>query len=334
MTSSLMNQHPHDVLFAGEAPALSLPVCDHYAGNARFFDKALTLRKDLGPIFDITLDLEDGAVVGEEARAASWAISTCLGFDVDNRGLGVRIHPVAHTAFKADLDTLLARPCPSLAYLMLPKADSAEAVDHAIEAISQRCRTAGWIKPPALHVLIESPGALAHADAIASREAVQSLSFGIMDYVSHFRGSIPSQAMQSPLQFEHPLLVKAKVDIAMACHRYGKIASHNVCTDFRNSTRVAEDARCARQIFGYQRMWSIHPSQVPLIIEAFAPRADEVATAGAILTKAAAAAWGPIEHVGTLHDRASFRYFWQVLVQAHATGRVLPPDTAHWFSNV
>ena len=39
---------------------------------------------------------------------------------------------------------------------------------------------------------------------------------------------------------------------------------------------------------------------------------------------AQAAGWGPIRHrhhgQDTLHDRASFRYFWHVLERAHRTG--------------
>ena len=34
---------------------------------------------------------------------------------------------------------------------------------------------------------------------------------------------------------------------------------------------------------------------------------------------AQAADWAPIRHRDTLHDRASYRYFWQVLQRAHRT---------------
>lgn len=306
-------RHPDTVLYDGRQAPACLPACDHYAGNARFLEKALSLRQSIGPVFDITIDLEDGAKVGEEAAAAQWAAGVVSTFALDARGLGVRIHDVDHPAFRQDLNTLLARPLPTLAYLMLPKASQADDVAAAAFEIEQRCLQNGWSKAPALHVLIETPGAVMDVERIAGLRAVESLSFGVMDYVSHFQGAIPEAAMQSPLQFEHPLLVRARTDIALACHRFGKVASHNVCTHFRDPARVQADALRARHEFAFTRMWSIHPDQISVIVNAFAPANDEISKACAILSKAVAADWGPIEHEGVLHDRASFRYHWQVV---------------------
>jgi citrate lyase subunit beta/citryl-CoA lyase len=50
------------------------------------------------------------------------------------------------------------------------------------------------------------------------------------------------------------------------------------------------------------------------------------------LLKAQAVQWGPIQHEGNLHDRASYRYYWSILQRAHATGIALPPETAPWFA--
>ena len=41
---------------------------------------------------------------------------------------------------------------------------------------------------------------------------------------------------------------------------------------------------------------------------------------------------GADQHRDALHDRASYRYFWQVLERAHATGRVLPAEARAWFA--
>ncbi len=43
-----------------------------------------------------------------------------------------------------------------------------------------------------------------------------------------------------------------------------------------------------------------------------------------ILLAAQAADWAPIRHQDTLHDRASYRYFWQVIMRARRTGQPLP----------
>ncbi|HET7773155.1 MAG TPA: CoA ester lyase, partial [Burkholderiaceae bacterium] len=176
----------------------------------------------------------------------------------------------------------------------------------------------------AVHVLIETHGALREVFRIAAHPKVQCLSLGLMDFVSAHHGAIPAAAMRSPGQFDHPLVVRAKTEIAAACHAYGKVPSHNVTTEFRDPAVVAGDAQRARNDFGYLRMWSIHPDQIRPIVKAFAPLASEVNDAGEILHAAQAAQWGPIEHKGRLHDRASYRYFWTVLQRAARAGLPLP----------
>ena len=54
------------------------------------------------------------------------------------------------------------------------------------------------------------------------------------------------------------------------------------------------------------------------------PDHGEVETAAAILLAAQAADWGPIQHAGELHDRATYRYYWEVLQKARVTGLKLP----------
>jgi citrate lyase subunit beta/citryl-CoA lyase len=71
-------------------------------------------------------------------------------------------------------------------------------------------------------------------------------------------------------------------------------------------------------------MWSIHPDQIKPILAAFAPTAHETEDAAAISLAARANHWGPIQHQGKLHDRASYRYYWTVLKRAKQTGQALP----------
>ena len=82
----------------------------------------------------------------------------------------------------------------------------------------------------------------------------------------------------------------------------------------------------ASRRLGYTRMWSIHPSQVRVIVDAFAPSVAEVDLAIEILMAAQAAGWAPIRHRDTLHDRASYRYFWQILERAHRTSYAHGPQ--------
>src|SRR5262249_13745962 len=143
-------------------------------------------------------------------------------------------------------------------------------------------------------------------------------------------GAIPSDAMGIEGQFTHPLVVRAKLDISSACHAHGKVPSHSVVTEFRSDELGRAAQRAARE-FGYTRMWSIHPDQIRPILDDFRPEAKEIETAARILVAAQAADWAPISHGGKLEDRASYRYYWQVLERAHRTGRKLPGDVSHWF---
>ncbi len=101
---------------------------------------------------------------------------------------------------------------------------------------------------------------------------VQSVSFGLMDFVSSHGGAIPAHpAMTVEGQFSHPLVVRAKLEISSACHAHGKVPSHCVVTEFRDLDALQRAATVAARDFGYTRMWSIHPGQIRTIIAAFAP---------------------------------------------------------------
>ncbi|RYE86317.1 MAG: hypothetical protein EOP19_07165 [Hyphomicrobiales bacterium] len=182
-----------------------------------------------------------------------------------------------------------------------------------------------------LQVLIETHGALREVFRIAAHPRIESLSFGLMDFVSAHGGAIPKAAMELPGQFEHPLVVRAKLEIAAAAHAFGKTPSHCVVTEFRDAARLGDAARRAASEFGYTRMWSIHPDQIRPIVDAFAPSADEIAEAAELLLAAQAADWAPIASRDRLHDRASYRYFWTVLERAERTGRAVPIEAKSAF---
>ena len=71
--------------------------------------------------------------------------------------------------------------------------------------------------------------------------------------------------------------------------------------------------------------------QIAPILEAMRPDFTEVETAIAILEAAQRAHWGPIQHAGKLHDRASYRYYWTLLKRARATGLSLPASAVKTF---
>jgi citrate lyase subunit beta/citryl-CoA lyase len=182
-----------------------------------------------------------------------------------------------------------------------------------------------------IHVLIETHGALHDAWEIARLKGVQVLDFGLMDFVSGFHGAVAASNMRSPGQFEHPLIVRAKAEVSTAALAHGVVPAHNVSLDLKSPYNVFRDAWRARNDFGFLRMWSIHPSQIQPIVDAMKPDLGEVADASEILLAAQRANWGPIQYQGELHDRATYRYFWELLQKAKVTGVAVPEEAAEAF---
>jgi citrate lyase subunit beta / citryl-CoA lyase len=137
--------------------------------------------------------------------------------------------------------------------------------------------------------------------------------------------------MKSPGQFEHALLARAKASVVAAALGHGIVPSHNVTLDLKNQYQTYADAKRAHTEFGFLRMWSIYPTQIPSIVAAMTPDYSEVARAADILLAAEKASWGPISHGGDLHDRATYRYFWELLGRAKVSGAKLPASVTHWF---
>ena len=153
-----------------------------------------------------------------------------------------------------------------------------------------------------------------------------------MDFVSAHYGAIPGEAMASPAQFDHPLVRRAKCEIAAAALAHGVMPAHNVTRALDDPQRAYADARRARDEFGFLRMWSIHPAQIDPILEAMQPGPVEVELADAIIAAARDAHWAPLRIGGELHDRASYRQAWTVLQRAHAAGVALPPRASAYFA--
>ena len=323
---------PADVLLDAQAARVRLPVCDHYSGVLARMEKSLLLQtqmiEDLGAcVFDVTLDCEDGATVGAE-RDHAQLVSELIAKRSPKARVAARIHAVDHPHFEDDVDLIVGKVGSMMSHVMIPKVEQVADIQRVALALDR----VGAAHLP-INALIESPQAVHQAFDIAAHPRVESLSFGLMDFVSAHAGAIPASGMTMKGQFEHPLIVRAKLEIASACHAHGKTPAHGVVTEINDLVTIAKSASDAHLRLGYTRMWSIHPSQIEPIIEAMSPSQDAIHEASAILLAAKAADWGPIRHEGRLHDRASFRYYWQVLERARDTARVLPQEVMVFFDS-
>lgn len=326
--------HPDKALFSGEKHYPVIASCEHFAGNEKMIGKAFSFQKEKGPIFDITMDCEDGAPTGQEKEHAEMIVRMQTSAENEHNMAGVRIHDYTHTEhWKRDVDIVVNGAGDRIAYITIPKPTQASQVEEMISYIQNVASKAGLKREIPIHVLIETHGALREVEKIAALPWMQVLDFGLMDFISGHHGAVPLSNMKSPGQFEHELLRRAKAHVCAAALANGLVPAHNVTLDLKNYEQTKEDAHRARYEFGFLRMWSIYPTQIDAIVEAMKPDHSEVEKAVAVLSAAQDADWGPIQHDGELHDRATYRGFWTLVQRARVSGVTLPAEaTKRWFS--
>jgi citrate lyase subunit beta/citryl-CoA lyase len=78
-------------------------------------------------------------------------------------------------------------------------------------------------------------------------------------------------------------------------------------------------------------MWSIYPTQIDAITKAMTPDYSLVQKGANILLAAQKANWGPIQFEGDLHDRATYRYYWELVQRMHVSGQKLPEEAEKTF---
>ncbi len=83
--------------------------------------KSLELQAQMGPVFDVTLDNEDGAPVGGEAEHAQLIAELVMSAQNRHGRVGARVLPVDHPAFEQVVETVVGAAGGRVAYLMLPK---------------------------------------------------------------------------------------------------------------------------------------------------------------------------------------------------------------------
>ncbi|MGI8927216.1 MAG: HpcH/HpaI aldolase/citrate lyase family protein [Tepidiformaceae bacterium] len=326
-----MPRHPNEALFEGEKPFPIIPVCEHFAGTEERIAKAFELQAKMGGVFDITMDCEDGAPTGAEKAHAEMVVRMQQN-DLNRHNMaGVRIHDYTNEHWKQDIEIIVPGAGERLAYITIPKTTRAAELGEMIDYVRETGRRAGIGREIPIHALMETHGALHEVWEIAALPNVQVLDFGLMDFVSAHHGAIPSSAMRSPMQFEHGLLRRAKAETVAAALANGVVPAHNVTLELKDQEFIYNDAKRAHDEFGFLRQWSIYPAQIEPITRAMAPAAPEIEEAEAILLKAYAADWGPIQHDGNLHDRATYRYYWEQLQRARVMNVELPKALVETF---
>jgi len=218
----------------------------------------------------VILDLEDAVPPAEKARARGLVAAAAERVGQAGADVLVRINgpALAH-------DDIDAAVTPAVTALYLPKVESGDEVRRLADRIAAAEARAGVPEGrTGLVVLIESAaGWLRMAEIAAASPRIVALSFGTEDFCADVGMEPSEETLMGPKQ---QLLITAKAHGLMA---FGVVG---VNTNFADTEAYLAMARRSRR-FGYDGSSAVHPSQVPLLNEAFSPTPDEVAQAQRIV---------------------------------------------------
>jgi citrate lyase beta subunit len=215
----------------------------------------------------IIVDLEDGVLPDAKDAARSRAERLWLEVDLASAEVLLRVNAPGTPWHEADLDAA-ARIRP--AGVVLPKCEDPDAVGPV----------AARLGATPLFLMVETARGVLAAPALARAPRVAGLLFGAAD----FRASI--RASRDPDEAE---LHVARSTIVLAARAAGVEAFDTPLFEYRDEAGLERSARRARTL-GFDGKTCIHPAQLAVVNRVFAPTAEEVARAHAVVAALMAAA--------------------------------------------
>lgn len=228
------------------------------ASRADVLEKASRAGADI-----VCADLEDAVGPADKDAARTTGVAF-LGAKSTAGERALRINSIrTGTGLK---DVLALQAATSLSGIIcLPKVESADEVRWADELLAAH---------PGLSLcaFIETPRGLeVAADIAAASRRLAFLVFGAVDFCAELGVSLSDEA-----------LGWARGRLASAAHRAGIGLLDAPCVEFRDLDEVARQSRVARAL-GFTGKTSIHPSNISVIHDSFAPSAAEIEQARGII---------------------------------------------------
>jgi citrate lyase subunit beta/citryl-CoA lyase len=240
----------------------------------------------------IILDLEDAVAPAEKARAR-----TLLGEavpQVSRRGADVIVR--VNRPWRLLVRDLEAAVIPGVAALALPKTDSAEHVQAVAETVTELEAECGIAEPVRLIAMMETPGAFFRMEAIArAHSRLVALTVGAEDLALSV-GMLPeADGLFLPKQVS---VFAARAAGILPLGFVGTVA------DYKDQATFRAVVRRSRRL-GFVGAACIHPLQIPVLNEEFAPSPEEIAQAGRMVAAydaALAVGMGAVEFEGKMID--------------------------------
>lgn len=287
---------------------LAVPAC-----NDNMFEKAAGCGADL-----VFLDLEDAVPAAVKESARTKAISALNDVDWGRTVRAIRMNGLDTPWCHDDLIDVVTQAGDNLDTVIIPKARTARDVWWVDVLLNQLETKLGLGKRIRLEVLIEEVEGLANAEAIASASPrLDALIFGVGDFSLSQGARVDTNFAplgEYPGDFWH----YARNKVIVAARIAGIDAIDAPYPDYRDLAGYERDARRA-SLLGYTGKWAIHPSQVPVANEVYAPTADEISLAQrnvAAYREAEANGSGAVGVDGVLVDAAHVKMAQETLARA------------------
>ena len=227
------------------------------------------------PVFGadaVALDLEDAVSIREKDAARRLVTAFLDSLDFSRVYVSVRVNGAQTPYFKKDLEAVVPKGPDAL---RIPKCESTDDVKRAEEIISALEDEAGIPKGTVkIHAMIETARGLEKAyDIATSSKRLEALTLGGQDLLADLGIQKTSHGRE---------LLYARSRVVTAARAAEKQAFDTVWTDING---LFEEARLAAEL-GFAGKAAIHPSQIPVIHEAYKPHPAEVARARRIMASA------------------------------------------------
>jgi citrate lyase subunit beta / citryl-CoA lyase len=283
------------------------------ASNDNMFAKAAGCGADL-----VFLDLEDAVPAAFKVESRAKAIAALNDIDWGSTARAIRINGLDTPWCHDDLIEVVTKAGENLDTIIIPKARTARDVwwvDMLLTQLELKLALRNRIR---LEVLIEEVEGLANAEAIAvASPRLDALIFGVGDFSLSQGARVDTNFVplgEYPGDFWH----YARNKVIVAARIAGIDAIDAPYPDYKDLAGYQRDARRA-SLLGYTGKWAIHPDQVPVANEVYAPTADEIARAErnvAAYREAEAKGRGAVGVNGVLVDAAHVKMAEQTLARA------------------
>lgn len=219
----------------------------------------------------VILDLED-AVPPEKKREARRMVAEVLRQRTRLEGLRiyVRINSMATDLWRDDLEAVVQ---PAVHGIRLPKVESGEQMREFNLALDEAEGRAG-IGPLCVVPAVETAAGVLAAAEIVKAPRIESLGFGIVDFVRDIGVEPDSSGLQTLYAQSYVVLV------SRAAGLIPPVAS--VHAQIRDMEGLRATSEAAKRL-GFFGRSCLHPSQIPIVHEVFTPSSAQVAEARAIV---------------------------------------------------